>query len=232
MITLELCTDNLEGVKAAGTFGLNRVELCSALKIGGLTPNIGLVKACVEVDSIEIHAMLRPRGGGFVYNSEELKIMETDLKSFAEAGVHGVVFGILNEDATISEANERLVKLAQSLNIQATFHRAFDVIEDKERAIRQLINFGFRRVLTSGGAIKAIDGLEVISKLQEDYGSEIQILAGSGVNSDNAVIFKNEGIQQLHFTARKAKKSDDAFDFGLEYEVDIEKIKAIKQSLL
>lgn len=232
MIKLELCTDNLKGVKAAGEFGLNRVELCSALEIGGLTPNLGLVKACVEADCVEIHAMLRPRGGGFVYNSEELNIMSTNLKSFAEVGVHGVVFGVLNEDNTISEANKQLVELAQSYNIEATFHRAFDVIEDKEKAIKELIEFGFTRVLTSGGALNAIDGLEMISKLHKNYGSEIQILVGSGVNSENAGIFKNEGIEQLHFTARKARKSDDAFDFGLEYEVDINKIKAIKQSLL
>ena len=228
---LELCADSLEGVLMAGKYKLNRVELCSALELGGLTPNIGLVKACVEANCSEIHAMLRPRGGGFVYNSEELKIMESDLKAFAEIGVDGVVFGILNSDYTVSKENKKFVDLAKSFNLEVTFHRAFDLIKDKKSAIKQLIEYGFTRILTSGGAPKAIDGLEVIKDLQTIFGQKIQILIGSGINAENAPIFKEEGIQQLHFTARKQLNSVDLFGFGSEFIVDESKIEAIIQSL-
>lgn len=231
-MVLELCTDSLNGVLTAGNLNLNRVELCSALELGGLTPNIGLVKVCVDANCVEIHAMLRPRGGGFDYNSEELKMMEADLKAFAEIGVNGVVFGILNSDHTVSKENKKLVDLANSFHMEATFHRAFDLIKDKKAATNQLIDMGFTRILTSGGATRAIDGLEVIKDLQSAYGKQIQILAGSGINAENASIFKNAGIQQLHFTARKRLNTIDSFGFGSEFKVDEAKIKAIKQSLL
>ena len=231
-MVLELCSDSLQGVISAGKFRLNRVELCSALELGGLTPNIGLVKACVDANCVEIHAMLRPRGGGFVYNSEELKIMESDLRAFAAIGVKGVVFGILNSDHTISEANKTLVDLASSFDMEVTFHRAFDLVNDKHEAAQQLIDFGFTRILTSGGASKAIEGLEIMKELHMKHGNQIQILAGSGISSENALIFKNAGIQQLHFTARKEINTMNSFGFGNEYEVDEAKIEAIKQSLL
>lgn len=232
MIKLELCTDNLEGVLAAGKFQLNRVELCSALELGGLTPNLGLVKACVAANCVDIHAMLRPRGGGFVYTSEEVKIIKSDLKTFAEAGVSGVVFGILNEDTTISKANKMLCDLAKSYGLESTFHRAFDFVQNKNDAVRQLIDFDFTRILTSGGASKAIKGLEIIKELQMTFGKQIQIVAGSGVNADNALIFKKAGIQQLHFTARRTViKRKDNFGFGAEFNVDEAKIETIIKSV-
>lgn len=228
---LELCTDSLEGVRTAGKYKLDRVELCSALEVGGLTPNYGLVKACVAEKTVEIHAMLRPRTGGFVYTSDELKIIEEDLLQFAELGVDGVVFGILNKENCVAEENRKLVELAKRHNIEATFHRAFDTIDNKSKAIQELIKMGFTRILTSGGALKAIDGLTVISDLQQKFGNQIQLLVGSGVNAQNALIFKEAGVSQLHFTSRTSIQTSDPFSFGKSYEIDHDKIKELQLCL-
>lgn len=227
MIKLELCTESLEGVKAAGKLQLDRVELCSALEVGGLTPNFGLIKASIAAKQVQVHVMIRPRTGGFIYSNDELKIMEEDVLRCAELGADGVVFGVLSDELKVSESNREFVKLALKNGMEATFHRAFDMIDEKNAAIEKLIDFGFTRVLTSGGAKKAIDGLAVLENLQKDYGNQIELLVGSGVNSKNAKTFIEKGIQQLHFTARKVHENKDPFDFGKTYSVDETKITSI-----
>lgn len=223
----ELCTDSVEGAIAAVKFGAQRIELCSALSVGGLTPSFGLIQQCAKKSNIEVHVMIRHKEGGFNYDLVDVELMTNDIKAAKEAGAHGVVFGILTENNEISKFNKGLVDLSRSLNLEVTFHRAFDFVPDCERAIVQIIDIGFDRILTSGLQPTAEQGLHVIKKLQADHGSEIQIMAGSGVNASNAVKIAATGINNLHFTARKSLDTSTKLSMGELMITDNDKIKNI-----
>jgi copper homeostasis protein len=226
-MNLELCTDCFEGALLAGRYGFKRIELCSALSEGGLTPSFGMIKSCAEIGTVEVHAMIRSRGGSFTCNDEELLIMESDIQAASQAGAKGVVFGILDTDMKVSQKNQRLVVLARSFGLQATFHRAFDQVEDPFEALDQLIQMGFDRLLTSGLKDKAIDGLELISAMHQKFGSKIQIMAGSGVNRENALSLSKTGIDNLHFTARRPSDEKIIPGMGFNMVTDETKIRAI-----
>lgn len=223
----ELCTDSLAGVFAAQKYNCKRVELCAALSLGGLTPSYGLVKVCLEYSNIEIHAMIRPREGDFVYTDVEILQMKTNIKQLASLGVKGVVFGVLNDDGTIATINGTLLKLAKSLELEVTFHRAFDFVNNADVAINKLIAVGFDRILSSGLAETVEKGLPVLRKLQADYGGQIQIMAGCGVSVANILKIEDAGIKQVHFTARKPVTGLSKLKMGINMEVDTEKIKNI-----
>jgi copper homeostasis protein len=223
----EVCTDSIEGVLTAERLGANRVELCSALSVGGLTPNIGLIKQCVSISSIEIHVMIRHREGSFNYSKVDVEIMKSDIIASKEVGAKGVVFGILTEENEVSNLNKELVSLSKSLGLEVTFHRAFDFVQDYKKAISTIIEYGFGRLLTSGLKRKAEEGLEVISFLQKNYGNSIQIMAGSGINALNALKIAKSGINNIHFTARKTGGISTGLSMGEVMVVDEEKIKSI-----
>jgi copper homeostasis protein len=226
-MVFEVCTDSLEGAIAAGKFGAKRIELCAALSVGGLTPSFGLIQACVEKSNIEVHVIIRPREGDFNYNLQEIEIMKSDINAAKRAGAKGVVFGVLNEKNEISEYNKNLLKLSKNLGLEVTFHRAFDFVLDYKKAIQKIIDFEFDRLLTSGLQATAVEGISVIQDLQVNYGDKIQIMAGSGVNANNALQMAKTGVQNLHFTARKTTASKNSFSMGEKFVVDEEKIKAI-----
>jgi len=223
----ELCTDSLEGVLAADRFGIKRIELCSALSVGGLTPNYGLIKQCVASANVEIHVMIRPREGNFFYIREEIELMKTDIDIANKIGVKGVVFGVLDRNNEVSILNKELLEYSKSLNLQVTFHRAFDLVSDYKKAIEKIIEFGFDRLLTSGLQESAEQGLAVISYLQENYGNKIEIMAGSGINPSNVLKITNSGIKNLHFTARKIIDESSKLDMGKQMKIDSDKIKNI-----
>ena len=149
-MNFEICTDSVEGAIAAGKYGAKRIELCAALSVGGLTPNIGLIQQCVEKSTAEVHVMIRHKEGGFNYNVADVKLMELDIIAAKKAGVDGVVFGILDENNEVSNLNKELVELSKSLNLEVTFHRAFDFVKNYKSAIEKVINLGADRLLTSG----------------------------------------------------------------------------------
>ena len=223
----ELCTDSVEGAIAADKFGAQRIELCSALSVGGLTPSFGLIQQCAIKSNVEVHVMIRHKEGGFNYDLDDVELMKNDIKAAKEAGAHGVVFGILTENNEISKLNKGLVDLSRSLKLEVTFHRAFDFVPDCERAIIQIIDMGFDRLLTSGLQPTALQGLQLIKKIQADHGSEIQIMAGSGVNASNAVKIAASGISNLHFTARKSLDTSTKLSMGELMITDNDKIKNI-----
>jgi copper homeostasis protein len=223
----ELCTDCVEGAEIAGKFGFNSIELCSALSVGGLTPNFGLIKQCVDRSKAEIHVMIRHKEGGFQVTDDDLILMRLDIKAAKEAGAHGVVFGILDANNEVAESNKDLVQLANELGLKTTFHRAFDFVPDFRLAISRVVAFGFDRLLTSGLQPKAENGIAVIAELQQVYGHKIQIIAGSGVNFGNALKFSGSGIQYLHFTARKPKNKVVEMGMGQVMVTDTEKIQQI-----
>lgn len=225
----EICTDSVAGVIAAEKYGVKRIELCAALSVGGLTPNYGLVKVCTNNSSVEVHTMIRHKEGGFNYNLDDANLMKIDISAMRKAGAKGVVFGILTDDNTVSKLNNELVSFSKSLELEVTFHRAFDFVVDYKTAINTIIDMGFDRLLTSGLKPTAQEGLAVISYLQENHGSEIQIMAGSGVNAQNALEIAKKGIQNLHFTARKSQSNPTNLSMGELMVVDEEKIQEIIQ---
>ena len=226
-MNFEICTDSVEGALSAEKFGAKRIELCAALSVGGLTPNYGLIEQCVKKSNVEVHVMIRHKEGDFQYSKEDVEIMKTDIEQAKKAGAHGVVFGILTSENEISTLNEELVIVSKRLDLEVTFHRAFDFVIDYKSAIKKLIELKFDRLLTSGLQVTAEKGLEIITKLQVNYGNQIQIMAGSGVNSSNALKIASSGIQNLHFTARKIAEISSKFEMGNQFVIDEDKIKSI-----
>jgi copper homeostasis protein len=226
-MNFEICTDNVEGILTAEKYGIKRIELCSALSVGGLTPSVGLIRQCTEKSNVEVHVMIRHREGGFVYCKKDIELMKMDIKSAKKAGAHGVVFGVLSEKKEVSKLNKELVILAKSLSLEVTFHRAFDVVINYKKAIERIIAYDFDRLLTSGLQPTAEKGLSTIKFLQANYGNQIQIMAGSGINASNAKEIASSGVDNLHFTARKQVSEKTALSMGEYTLIDEEKIKNI-----
>ncbi|RJQ75173.1 copper homeostasis protein CutC [Pseudonocardiaceae bacterium YIM PH 21723] len=201
-LTYEICIDSVAGAIAAQEAGAQRVELCSALFDGGLTPTLGTIRAALAaVSGIKVHVIIRPRGGDFVYDAHEIDAMEHDLILAREAGVHGVVIGALTAEGEIDrEVTERLIKAADGLPI--TFHRAFDMTVDPIAALDTLIELGIERVLTSGQEVSVLEGAPLIAELVQRAGDRIVIMPGGGITPRNVTrIVAETGVRELHFAA-------------------------------
>ena len=229
---IEVCIDSVEGAITASQFGVKRVELCSSLELGGLTPSAGLIKEVVQVSKAEVYVMIRPKGGGFVYDGHDISVMLQDIAISASLGAKGIVFGVLNEDNTLDvKRNAVLIEWALRNGLGTTFHRAIDVCKDPISAIDDLVNLGFDRILTSGQSEKAEEGMDLIRKMIRTANGRIQIMAGSGINAGNVKQIADLGVNAIHFTARKMVKNEDPMSFGIDYEVDSDKIEAITSIL-
>jgi copper homeostasis protein len=227
-VEIEICIEQLHTAQIAGEFKVNRVELCSALDLGGLTPSFGMTQACSDIENIQVFSMIRPRGGDFVYDEREINIMAQDIRAAKKAGADGVVFGCLLPDNRIDLKNTRfLFEIAHSLNLGTTFHRAFDFVPSPQESLTHLISIGFDRILTSGTKATAIEGEEIIRNLVNISKGRIDIMAGSGVNPHNVTQIVDTGVQAIHFTARRAIKYHDTLNMGLKYTSDSDKIKNI-----
>lgn len=205
---LEICCGDIESVIAARSGGADRVELCAALEIGGITPSLGLVREAVRIAGpMRVNVLIRPRGGDFLYTPSELDIMVTDIRAVAESGADGVVIGALNADGTIDiNACRMMVKAAHGLDI--TFHRAFDVCSDLTSALETVIDLGCDTILTSGGAPTAVAGIDSLRRIAKLADGRIDILGASGVSPANAALLMAQaGLTQLHASARSPHKS-------------------------
>jgi len=200
-VRLEVCCGSLPDALAAEEGGADRIELCAALCVGGLTPSLGTV---IEVEArlgIPVMVMIRPRGAGFHYREPELAVMERDVEAALEAGAEGVVFGALQADGSIDEPGCRRLRGA-ARDREVVFHRAFDVTPDPFRALEQLIDLGFTRVLTSGQRSNAILGAPTLRRLIEQARDRIQILPGGGIRAHNVQdLLSATGCRQVHLTA-------------------------------
>ena len=198
-LIFEACVDSLEDALVAEKQGANRIELCSALDQDGLTPSPGLTLKCVELLSIPVMAMVRPRGGDFVYSEDEIRQMESEIEFFKNSGVAGVVFGLLSTDGTIAiENTRRLVKL--SFPLEVTFHKAIDYSTDILKSFQEMNEIaGITRVLTSGGKDTAWNGREMLKAMNELPGRKIRIIAAGKVLPENRIqIAEFTGIAELH----------------------------------
>lgn len=196
-MTLEIVVQSVEDALVAERAGADRLELVSALALGGLTPSYGTVETVLSRCNLPVVAMLRPRSGGFGYSQGEFDAMVRDGEHFLAMGVKGLVFGILDETG-ISPRNARLVDLGG----EAVFHRAFDLLPDPLEALERLVDLGFRRLLTSGGRGGAPENLDAIRRLVERAEGRIEILPGGGVRAENvASLVGRTGVSQVHLGA-------------------------------
>ena len=202
---VEICCGSFYDALQAAKGGAKRIELNSALMLGGLTPSTATLKLVKQnIPDLKVITMVRPRGAGFCYSREEFQVMEAECQELLEAGADGIAFGCLTENGNLDiEKNNRLLSLIKMYNKEAVFHRAFDIVSDPFLTMEKLIKMGVDRVLTSGLQAKAMEGAELIKQLQERYGTRIEILAGSGVNASNARKLMDEtGICQVHSSCK------------------------------
>jgi copper homeostasis protein len=197
-ITVEICVDSLESAIAAERGGATRVELCSDLLEGGITPSAGLIATARKKISISLHVMIRPRGGDFLYTDDEFDVMRRDVLMAKQLGADGVVFGILDLEANVDIQRTRaLVDLARPL--QTTFHRAFDMSADLNRALEQVVEAGADRILSSGGAQTAVEGTSMLRILVERAKGRVIIMAGGGIDDQNVqVVLEKTGVREIH----------------------------------
>ena len=205
---VEICCGSYEDAMAAYRGGAKRIELNSALHLGGLTPSLGTLQLVKKNTDLKVIAMVRPRGAGFCYSDADFETMKVDTQVLMENGADGIAFGCLDEHGNIQiEQTREIIDIIKKYHGEAVFHRAFDCVKDPYESIEKLISMGIDRVLTSGLKAKAMDGMELIAKLQETYGDRIEILAGSGINASNAVeIMEKTGIWQVHSSCKGWKE--------------------------
>lgn len=198
---LEVVVYNIESALNAQKGGADRVELCANPGEGGTTPSYGTMEVVRQALSVDVYAMIRPRGGDFVYSSEEYFAMRRDIEMCKRASMDGVVFGVLKPDGTLDKNKcKKLIELARPMKV--TCHRAFDMTHDLMETLEDCIEVGFDRILTSGGQAQAALGTEMIAKLIQQANGRIAIMPGSGVNENNvAEIIKKTGAQEIHFSA-------------------------------
>jgi copper homeostasis protein len=200
---LEIAANSLASALAAQQGGASRIELCSALELGGLTPSPGQIARVRDSLSIAVHVLVRPRAGDFAYAEEEHATMLADIAHCAAAGCDGVVVGALTADGEVDAARCReLVAAAGRLDL--TFHRAIDVCRDPAAALEAVIGLGFKRVLSSGGAASAIDGSAPLRRLIEQAAGRIAIMPGAGIAADNiAALAAATGAREFHASAKR-----------------------------
>ena len=181
---IEICLESVESVIAAEKGGADRVELCSDLFEGGLTPTIGTVKTALRKSNIKINAMIRSRGGDFCYSDEEFEVMKEDIKAFKETGINGIVFGILTPEGDVDvKRSKEIIELARPLAV--TFHRAFDMTRDPYKSLEELIELGVDRVLTSGQEATVPEGADLLEELVQIAGDRIIVMPGCGITERN-----------------------------------------------
>lgn len=204
---IEVCVSNLASIEAAKNGGAYRVELCDNLTEGGTTPSRGMIEASLSCAELKTFVIIRPRGGNFVYSKDEIKIMQNDIALCGKLGVHGVVFGVLTSTNEIDKSvNKQLLDEAKKYNLELTYHRAFDRLQDLDQGLETLVELGFDRVLTSGGFPDVIQGKAKIKELITKANNRIRILPGGGVTESNIKDFMSDlTIDEIHGTFKEKK---------------------------
>lgn len=233
---LEICVDDVAGLDAAVAGGADRIELCSALGSGGLTPSRGFMATAAKAP-IPVYALIRPRIGDFTYSAAEVSVMEADIAAARDVGLAGVVIGATNADAKLdADVIRRLVRAADGLDL--TLHRAIDVVADMDAALELAVELGFSRILTSGGARHAEEGMETLTKLASRSAGRISIMPGGGVRPQNAArLLALPGIRELHASCSEASASDARLvELGFSSETtrrtDADTVRALKAQMM
>ncbi len=201
---IEICCGSYEDALNAYHGGAKRIELNSALYLGGLTPSLASLKLTKKNTDLKVITMVRPRGAGFCYNEIEFEVMKEDARCLLENGADGIAFGCLNKDGSLClKQMKEMIELIKSYQGEVVFHRAFDCVKNPYSSIEVLIELGVDRILTSGLKPKAMEGKKLIKDLQKKYGNQIELLAGSGINASNAKeMMDATGIYQVHSSCK------------------------------
>lgn len=202
MLRAEVCVDTVAGALAAQEAGADRVELCSALGTGGLTPSAGLVEEVLAAVALPVHVLVRPRDGDFLHDRHEVSVMVRDVAHAARLGAHGVVVGALTPDGDVDlDTCKRLVDAAAGLPV--TFHRAFDLARSPLDALDAVLTLGAGRLLTSGQEATALAGAPLIATLVRTAGDRLSVMAGGGITAGNvAEVVAATGVSEIHFSGR------------------------------
>jgi copper homeostasis protein len=220
-VFFELCVETLKAGRAAEAGGADRIELCSALDLGGMTPIAELQAENLRALSIPVYVLIRPRSGDFCFSPEEFNTMRQQTEQAKEAGASGIAVGVLLKDGRIDvERTRELVELARPLAV--TFHRAFDGSPDLHEALEQVIETGADSLLTSGGAADVLTGAELIGSLKEQAGERIQIIAGGGLKLESLVeVVRRAGVYSLHGSLTRKNGNHSSATNGNTLEADV-----------
>ncbi len=201
---LEICANSYLSAINAEKAGAHRIELCTELAVGGVTPSHGLIQKVMKNLSIPVHVLIRPRSGDFTYSDDEFEVMKQDIVFCKELGCAGIVSGVLLSDQSIDlPRTKELIELSKPMSF--TFHRAFDWVPNPFEIITRLENIGVDRVLSSGQNTSAEKGIELLKKLQSQ--TDVIILPGGGINPKNAKLFLVHGFREIHCSATKQVES-------------------------
>ena len=204
---IEICIGNIQDALKAASYPIDRIELNSALELGGLSPSLETVKTLKDTIDVPLCCMCRPRGGDFFYSEPEYQTMLKDAENMLKAGADGIVFGFLHEDKTIDkERTKTMSDLIHSYHKEAVFHKAFDETDDLDQSVRDLIDCRIDRILTSGKAVypDILKGCEILHDLHEKYRDQISLLPGGGVRIENIQdVLRISGCGQVHMTSKK-----------------------------
>ncbi|PFG46271.1 copper homeostasis protein [Vibrio sp. ES.051] len=210
MVThIEVCIDNIESLHYAIASGATRIELCSSLALGGLTPSYGFMQQAAKLSTVPIYAMIRPRQGDFLYREEEIDMMRWDIEAAHQAGLDGVVLGVLSQEGDIHiPFSKALCEFAQELGLGVTFHRAFDQCRNAQSALEEIISLGCERILTSGLAPSALQGIDELQALVSQAQGRIAIMAGAGVNANNVrALVDTTQVPEIHLSGKMTRPS-------------------------
>lgn len=227
-IIIEVCAADINSIIAAERGGAHRIELCDNLLVGGTTPSAGMIKLAIASSNLDICVLIRPRGGDFMYNDLEFEIMKQDILMAKELGADGIVTGVLDSDGLVDiQRMQVLAEIARPMEV--VFHRAFDMTSDPNKCLDQLIELKIDRLLTSGLKNTAIEGAAMIRELMDQAKGRIDIMPGSGINTENFSEIKNiTKASCFHLTGRKPVsskmnfQSDDVVLNSFSHQIDFQ----------
>lgn len=232
---LEVCVDSVEGMLAAASAGADRIELCSALEVGGLTPSAGQMARVADVP-VPVHALIRSRAGDFCFSAEEVAVMVADIKAARSAGLAGVVIGAAGPDGRLDRtALARLKDAAGPMSV--TLHRVFDLVPDFAEAVEGAVALGCDRILTSGGAVGAPEGAKAIAGIVAAARGRIGIMPGAGITAANvAELLARVEVSEVHSACGRmrpmaARAVEMDFCHPLRLETDPDEVRALKAAL-
>lgn len=198
---LEVIASSVDDVKRAVSGGADRIELCTGLKEGGMTPSLGLIEAASQASSVPVHVLIRPHSMSYYYDADDVRVMVQDIRNSKKAGAAGVVIGALTRENRVDkETVRRLLEETEGLNV--TFNRAFDDTRDLDEALEDLLTFPqVNRILTSGGKPSILQAVDTVAELhRKTQGTTIRILAGAGLTIESCPDFvRQTGVTEVHF---------------------------------
>lgn len=234
MVKFEICAVNIQSALAAQNAGAHRIELCSALDVGGLTPSPGLIRAAIEQLQIPVNVLIRPREGDFTYDDREFNVVLDDIRFCRDAGANGVVVGTLTSGMELDSEKMLAMKVVAG-PMEIVCHRAFDFTPDPEQALESLIYWGYQRVLSSGQKATALEGRFLLQQLVMQAAGRITVMPGAGISADNIhAIAQTTRATEFHFTGKKKVISGNQHIPGLDawhWESDVALIREIMRAV-